>query len=440
MLVLDSFCGAGGASIGIGQALRAPDIAINHDPHAIAMHELNHPQTRHYKSDVWAVSPAEATRGMGLELAWFSPDCKHFSRAKGSVPVEKKIRDLAWVAVRWMKETKPGIILLENVPEFIEWGPLKTIDSKTLPDPERKGETFKEWVQAFRDEGYSIDWRELCAADFGVPTIRKRLFVVARRDGAEIEWPAPTHSRGGDGGLKPWVGAHTVIDWSIPCPSIFQRRRPLADNTCRRIAHGVVKYVLNNPQPFITQIGQTSSSPGSKVRGMDDPLSTITTKNSHLLVSAFIAKHYGGTKQQMAADIRYPFPTITQRGTQNQLVTVRLDRQAADHNRLIAPFIVKYYSSGGQWQTIEDPLHTIPTKGRFGLVSCQIGGEPWVITDIGMRMLEPHELAAAQGFPADYKWEGTKTEIVARIGNSVVPELARVLVESQLPRQPALCA
>ena len=440
------------------------------------MHTLNHPYTQHYLSDVWNVSPKRSTGGRGVQLAWFSPDCRHFSRAKGGVPVDKKIRDLAWVAVKWVREVKPEVVIVENVVELVDWSPLIPLlddegnpvfdqqwKMKMVPDPERKGQTFKEWVQAFRDEGYSIDWRELCAADFGVPTIRKRLFVVARRDGAEIEWPTPTHSKGGVGGLTPWVGAHTIIDWSLPCPSIFDRQKPLADNTCRRIAHGVVKYVLNNPQPFITQIGQTSSSPGSKVRGVNDPLSTIMTKNSHLLVSAFIAKHYGGTKQQMAADVRYPFPTITQRGTQNQLAEVvmapmldqmygsaKAPREVTDplstitsggnHQALIAPFLTKYYSSGGQWQAVEDPLHTIPTKGRFGLVSCQLGGEPWVVADIGMRMLQPHELAAAQGFPADYKWEGTKTDIVARIGNSVVPELARVLVESQFPEQPALCA
>lgn len=470
--IVDCFCGAGGASAGIYQALGAhPTIAINHDPHAIEMHSLNHPHTAHFLSDVWRVSPKEAAMGGGVDLAWFSPDCTHFSKARGGVPVRKSIRDLAWVAVQWLKDTHPGVVVVENVEEILTWGPLIPIvdtsgnpatspdgDVLMRPDPTRAGETFHKWVRAFKQEGYSIDWRVLCAADYGAPTIRKRLFIVARRDGRPIEWPAPTHARGGAGGLKPWVGAHTIIDWSIPCPSIFDRKKPLADNTSRRIAHGLMRYVVDNPQPFVVQIGQTSDAPNSKVRGVDQPLSTITTKNSHLLVSAFLAKHYGGDRQQMAAGVDQPFPTITQRGTQNQVVQTALAplidhaygsattsrrgdaplgtiTAGGKHQALVSAFICKYYSQGGQWQGVDDPLHTIPTKGRFGLVTCNIGGEPWVITDIGMRMLEPHELAAAQGFPGDYVFTGTKTARIARIGNSVVPALAAAVVSAQFPRR-----
>jgi DNA (cytosine-5)-methyltransferase 1 len=482
MLIVDNFCGAGGASTGIAMAMgRHPDIAVNHDLHAIRMHTANHPDTVHFLNDVWAVDPYEATMGSAVELAWFSPDCTHFSKAKGGTPVRKEIRDLAWVAVKWLRAVHPEVIVVENVEEFQTWGPLLPVldehgqpllgaDGTPLmqPDPDRKGETFQKWVKGFKQEGYSIDWKVLCAADYGAPTIRKRLFVVARRDGRPIEWPVPTHARGGAGGLKPWVGAHTIIDWSLPCPSIFDRSRPLADNTCKRIAHGVVRYVLEAAEPFIVRSGHTSSGPGSKVKPTTDPLSTIVTKNSHMLVvpsvtkfygtgtsgavtdplgavtaqgqhfglvAAFLAKHYGGDRQQMAVGIDQPFPAITARGTQNQIVEVGMSPGAGGNAELIAPFMMKYYSQGGQWQDIQDPLHTIPTKGRFGLVSCRLSGEPWVITDIGMRMLEAHELAAAQGFPEDYVFLGNKTEQIARIGNSVVPLMAAAVVASQFPKK-----
>lgn len=471
-LIVDNFCGAGGASTGIAMALREPDYAINHDPHSIEMHTLNHPKTHHFLNDVWGVDPRITTKGRGVDLAWFSPDCRHFSRAKGGTPVKKNIRDLAWVAVKWTRATRPEVVVVENVPEFLEWGPLIPIlnehgeplydaDGEPLmrPDPDKAGETFAKWVRGFRQEGYSIDWRELCAADYGAPTIRKRLFVVARRDGAPIQWPRPTHSKGGVGGLKPWVGAHTIIDWDIPCPSIFDRKRPLADNTCRRIAYGLVKYVIDNAEPFIVRSGHTSSAPGSKVKSTDDPLSTIMTKNSHMLVSAFMAKHYGGKfeKQQKAAPVGHPFPTITSRGTQNQIVVasmtqfrgssvyghgvdepVRAITAQGQHHGLVSAFLTKYYSSGGQWQDAQDPLHTIPTKGRFGLVTCRIRGDDYVIADVGMRMLTPYELSAAQGFPSDYRFVGTKTDCIARIGNSVVPIMAAAVVAAQFPETTSL--
>lgn len=256
-LIVDSFAGGGGTSTGIRWAIgRGPDIAINHDPAAIAMHAANHPETRHYCESVWDVDPREATGGMPVGLFWLSPDCKHFSKAKGGKPVEKKIRGLAWIALKWAGTVKPRVIILENVEEFKTWGPL-TIEGK--PDPKQKGRTFRAFVNALKRQGYQVEYRELRACDYGAPTIRKRFFLIARCDGRPIVWPKPTH---GDpkseavksGKLKPWRTAAEIIDWSIPCPSIFNRKKPLAENTMKRIAKGIQKFVIENPNPFIIKV------------------------------------------------------------------------------------------------------------------------------------------------------------------------------------------
>jgi site-specific DNA-cytosine methylase len=256
-LIVDNFAGGGGASTGIEQALgRAIDIAINHDAEAIRMHEANHPGTLHIRNNIWQVDPLEVTGGQPVDLAWFSPDCKHFSKAKGGKPREKSIRDLAWVVVLWAKRARPALILLENVEEFRSWGPL---DEQGGIIKERAGETFDKWCRELRKLGYKLQFRELRACDYGAPTIRKRFFMVARCDGLPIVWPEPTHGKPDSpdvlsGKLKPWRTAAEIIDWSLPCPSIFERKKPLADKTLRRIAHGIVKFVLNNPQPFIVPI------------------------------------------------------------------------------------------------------------------------------------------------------------------------------------------
>lgn len=252
-LIVDNFAGGGGASTGIEMATGRPvDIAINHDPAAIAMHKVNHPYTKHYCENIWEVDPVKVCKGRPVGLAWFSPDCTHFSKAKGGKPVDKNIRGLAWVAVKWAKLVHPRVIILENVEEFKTWGPLKG----NYPDPERKGETFNQFVKALKRFGYKVDWRELRACDYGAPTIRKRFFMIARCDGQPIVWPEPTH---GDpdgievrcGLLKPWRTAAEIIDWSIPCPSIFERKRPLAEKTMRRIARGIKKFIIDNPNPYI---------------------------------------------------------------------------------------------------------------------------------------------------------------------------------------------
>jgi len=279
-IIVDNFAGGGGASTGIEAALgRAIDIAINHDEEAIRMHEVNHPGTHHIRNNVWQVDPRDIAQGRHVQLAWFSPDCKHFSKAKGGKPREKSIRDLAWVVVLWAQRVKPDLILLENVEEFRTWGPLCP---DGYPIKERAGETFAQWTKALRKAGYTMQWKELRACDYGAPTIRKRFFMIARRDGQPIVWPAPTHGRPDSpdvlsGKLKPWRTAAEIIDWSIPCPSIFERKKPLAEKTLRRIAHGIMKFVVNNPAPFIVPL--THAGGETRAYGGSDPLPTVTGAN-----------------------------------------------------------------------------------------------------------------------------------------------------------------
>lgn len=410
-LVVDNFAGGGGAASGIERAIGRPvDIAINHDPEAVAMHQANHPQTRHLCESVWDVNPREVCDGQPVGLAWFSPDCKHFSKAKGGKPVEKKIRGLAWVAVRWAATVQPRIICLENVEEFVTWGPL-TQDGR--PCPRNRGREFRAFVNALQRLGYAVQWRELRACDYGAPTSRKRLFLVARRDGQPIVWPTPTH---GPGRPQPWRTAAQCIDWSLPCPSIFNRPRPLADATLRRVAEGLRRFVIEAAEPFIVRIGHTGHGDAGKVRGVHEPLSTITSKAEHCLVSAFLAKHYTGV---VGSDLRMPIGTVT----------------SVDHHSLVAAFLVKFYGSGGQWAGLDEPMHTLPTKDRMGLVT--VAGEQYRIVDIGLRMLQPRELARAQGFAESYLLDAPhlgrslpKHAQVRMIGNSVCPPMAEALVRA----------
>lgn len=316
-LIIDNFAGGGGTSTGLEQAFGRPvDIAINHNAEALAMHAVNHPHTMHLCESVWDVDPIKVTHNQPVGLVWLSPDCKHFSKAKGGKPVEKKIRGLAWVTLRWAAKCKPRCIMLENVEEFKTWGPLQIdADGSARPDPSKKGKTFDSFVRQLRGLGYVVDWRELRACDYGAPTIRRRFFLVARRDGLAITWPTPTH---GDpkskavmaGKLLPWRTAAECIDWSIPCPSIFERTRPLAEATLRRIAKGVIRYVQDAEEPFIVNISHTGRGDGGKVRATDEPLSTIVSKAEHVLVSPTIVSvtHQGGDRTE---DAREPFKTIT---------------------------------------------------------------------------------------------------------------------------------
>lgn len=497
-IVVDNFAGGGGASTGIEMAIgRSVDIAINHDPSAIAMHKANHPGTKHYCESVWEVDPVEACAGRPVALAWFSPDCKHFSKAKGGKPVDKNVRGLAWVAVKWAKKVRPRVIMLENVEEFKTWGPLITDkDGKAYPDIDRKGETFELFIKALTKLGYKVDFRELRACDYGAPTIRKRFFMIARCDGQPIVWPEPTHAAPDRlevqcGLMKPWRTAAEIIDWSIPCPSIFDRNKPLAENTEKRIAKGIQKFVIDNKEPFlvqtgygeregqaprvldinkplgtivttgkhalitpiISQIGQTGG--GDRLHDIKSPLSTIVTKQEHLLVAPLLTCYHSETTKDevraislegplhtldtsnrfglVAAYVAQHYKTSTGHELKEPLGTITTVNKAS----LVTAFLLKYYGSD-IGQAIDDPLHTVTTKDRFGLVT--IEGQDYQIVDIGMRMLSPEELKLAQGFPSEYiinrDAEGNaypKTQQVAKIGNSVCPPLPAALVRANLP-------
>lgn len=360
-LVVDLFAGGGGASTGIEQAIgRHVDIAINHDPEAVSLHQANHPQTQHYVSDVFEVDPLAVTDGRPVGLLWASPDCKHFSKAKGGKPVSKKIRGLAWVVVKWAKLARPRVICLENVEEFQTWGPLG-LDGR--PCPERKGATFQRWKRQLENLGYTIDYRELRACDFGAPTIRKRLFLVARRDGQPIVWPEPTHGAPDTLGvrqkkLQPWRTAADCIDWSIPAPSIFERERPLAEATCRRIAKGVMRYVIEAAKPYIVRIGHTGHGDSGKTRSIDDPLSTITSKAEHLLaVPTLIQTGYGERPGQAP---RVP-------GLDKPLGTVVNGQKHA----LVAAFLAKHYT-GVVGSDMADPLATVTSVDHHSLVAANL--------------------------------------------------------------------
>ncbi len=439
-IIVDNFAGGGGASTGIELAIgRSVDIAINHDPAAIAMHTANHPDTEHHCDSVWTVNPKVAVRGRPVALCWLSPDCKHFSKAKGGKPKDKNIRGLAWVGVRWIKMVRPRVVMLENVEEFKTWGPL--LDDGT-PDPDRKGETFQEYIGAYKRRGYNVEYQELRACDYGAPTIRKRFFMIARSDGRPIVWPEPTH---GDpdslavkaGRQKPWRTAGEIIDWSIPCKSIFNRQKPLAEKTMRRIALGTWKWVIDTDKPYIVPVEfkceddhsdlvsafliQYHSYEGAEVRGqpLDRPLMTLDTSNRYGLVTAHLIKMMG-TNIGQPAD--HPLQTITAGGM---------------HYGVVQCFLITYYGSS-IGQSLDQPLGTIPTHDRFGLV--MVHGTPYQIVDIRMRMLEPHELFAAQGFPKEYIIDRDdkgrpypKKEQVARCGNSVSPVIPAALVKANLP-------
>lgn len=494
-LVIDNFAGGGGASVGIEAAIGRPvDIAINHDPEAVAMHKANHPDTKHYCEDVFHVDPVEACNGRPVGLAWFSPDCTFFSKARGDKPHRskkkaEKRRGLANVVIKWAKLVKPRIIMLENVEEFKKWGPLiiDPVTGKSKPCPARQGLSFKRWVKSLENLGYKVEYRELIASHYGAPTIRKRLFLVARCDGLPIVWPAPTHGKG----LKPFRTAAECIDWTIPCPSIFERKKALAENTLRRIAKGIFRYVINAQEPFIVTYYGPKKENDFRGQSIKEPLATQTTENRHALVVPHIQRQFGnsighaitepngtitpggGGKSQLVAafltehanasaqrtfDIMDPLRTqcaevkgghfalvspflakhytgVVGQGLDSPLGTVT----AKDHSSLVSAFLVKYYGQG-LGDTVKNPMPTITTKDRFGLVI--IKGVEYRIIDIGMRMLQPRELYTAQGFPADYEifpqFNGkplTKKASTRMCGNSVSPNPATALVKANY--QPA---
>lgn len=510
-LIVDNFAGGGGASTGIEMATGySVDIAINHDPEAIRMHQANHPTTKHYCENVWAVDPVEACEGHPVALAWFSPDCKHFSKAKGGKPKDKNIRGLAWVALRWAALVRPRVIMLENVEEFKTWGPL---NRGHHPIRAKQGDTFRQFVKQLNELGYEVQFRELVAADYGAPTTRKRFFLIARCDGGDIIWPKPTHAPMDSeavkaGLLKPYVGAYTQLDFSLPCPSIFDTSeeikkkygiravRPLASKTMQRIARGLKKFVLDNPEPFIVPIGYGERiGQAPRVHDIKKPLPTIVSSGKHYLceprLAPIIDKTYGGNYQGGGSKIEDPVGTITTID-HNRLVTATLiqyhsetdsggvrgqtiedpimtvdgsnryglvtsflskfyktgigqdEREplhtvttSAGHFGEVRAFLIKYYGEG-TGQDIEQPLDTVTSRDRFGLVT--IKGEQYQIVDIGLRMLEPRELYGCQGFPDDYIIDHDSTgktysrsEQVKRCGNAVCPPIPAAMVRSNLP-------
>ncbi len=383
-LVIDSFAGGGGASEGIRAAIgRDPDYALNHDRFALAMHRMNHPDSHHIEEDVWNVDAVGLCAGRPVGLLWMSPDCKHFSKAKGGKPREKAIRGLAWVGVRWIKSLpkrqRPMVVCLENVEEFQFWGPLLE-DGR--PCPVQRGATFRQFVAALEAMGYVVEWRELRACDYGAPTIRKRLFLIARRDGKPIKWPEPTHGAPDSEGvlsgrLKPWRTAAEIIDWSLPCPSIFESsaeikakhgiraNRPLADATMARVAKGTMRYVVNSVKPFLVNVanGQTTGR-APNVWPAEEPLRTVTQAGSHAVVAPFVTKFNRGA---VGHEIDRPLATVTAHASDTH-------GGGAAPLDLVAPHIIRVDQTSGDparkgVHAADAPLSTLTTAGAQALVS-----------------------------------------------------------------------
>lgn len=438
-LVVDNFAGGGGASTGIEIATgKSVDIAINHDPEAIRMHRANHPHAKHYCENVWDVDPVEVCKGHPVGLAWFSPDCKHFSKAKGGRPVEKNIRGLAWIVLKWAALVRPRVIMLENVEEFQTWGPCIPVRDKETgrvmvkdgsstrvaeagevtdakrqvfrPDPERKGQTYRKWRKQLEALGYEINTRELVAADYGAPTTRKRFFMIARCDGRPVIWPEPTHGpreseKVKAGLLKPYVGAYTQLDFSLPCPSIFDTAeeikkkygiravRPLAPKTMERIARGLVKFVIENAEPFIVQVNH-SGGKSDYCNSMDDPLKVITSKHGFGIVEPYMVQiGQTGFSKDRSKSVEEPLTTIVSKnehclaevkavpymGTnttnhpggscREPLHTIATGNQQC----LISPTIIQYHSetsaSEVRGQDVKAPVMTLDGSNRYGLVT-----------------------------------------------------------------------
>ncbi|MBQ3573661.1 MAG: DNA cytosine methyltransferase, partial [Clostridia bacterium] len=439
-IIVDNFAGGGGASTGIELAMGRPvTIAINHDPAAILMHKTNHPYTEHLQDNVWNIDPKEICAGRPVGLAWFSPDCKHFSKAKGAALVDKNIRGLAWIVLKWAGTVRPRVIILENVEEFRTWGPVR----KGKPIKSKSGQTFNKWISQLEALGYEIEYRELVAADYGAPTTRKRFVLIARCDGKPIVWPKRTHApRDSEevksGKCKPWVSAAEIIDWDLPCPSIFETSaqikdkyglramRPLKDNTMRRIARGIDKFVIKSQKPFIVQVnhggadrvsdagqplGTVTAKHGygisdpiltpyalnhkfkNEPESIEKPLSTITAVNGHEIVQPVLAPlHMHNHSGASGTDIKDPINTITSTGAQ-MLITPHLSKYfggvvgeradkplptitAVDHNAICAPTLIQYHAEQSEKEVrasgFEKPLMTVDGSGRYAVAAAHL--------------------------------------------------------------------
>ncbi|MGK9451464.1 DNA cytosine methyltransferase [Acidithiobacillus caldus] len=593
-IVVDLFAGGGGMSLAIERATgRFVDVAVNHNADALSMHQANHPQTDHFIGDVYEVDPRVASSERPVGLLHLSPDCTHHSQASGGQPRDRQTRALSWVGKRWAGQVAPRVITLENVKQIQQWGPLIAKRDKAtgrviklsggvaekgervplqnqflIPDPKRAGKTWKAFVSQLQSFGYRVEWKVLCAADYGAPTTRERLFLVARRDGLPIVWPEPTHTKEKTKGKKKWRSAAECIDWSLPCPSIFDREKPLAEATMRRIARGLKRYVLDAKKPFIVPIAHypgrdachsaqeplrtVTASPkggafavacpvivqaahgegspgraqrwGRGAKDVQDPVGTVTASGSggQAVATAYLAQMNGGFNTTPGHDVRTPSSTITHTGSQQQVVLASLAQAEAgmgEHRReaaafvarqfgtsigqgaevplgtvmagggggksavvsaflathtaghggancrrpvptlataqqqacvqctlspddegkalRVAAFLIRYYGEGGQLGDLHGPAATITTKERLALVTVHLRGVPYVITDIGLRMLQPRELYRAQGFPDDYLIDHghdgrvfSKATQVRLCGNSVSPPPAEALIRA----------
>ncbi|MCK2123931.1 DNA cytosine methyltransferase [Pseudomonas sp. PNPG3] len=568
-IVVDFFCGGGGAGTGLEMGLGRPvTVAKNHSPAAISMHTANHPAARHFTTDVFEGDPDEECQGRAVGWFHMSPDCTHHSQAAGGQPRKREIRNLSWIGLKWAGKKKPRVISLENVKQILQWGPLIAKRDKAtgrvmkldgtvaapgervpvhqqflVPNPKRRGITWRRFVQLLECMGYQVEWQIIKACDFGAPTSRERLFMIARCDGQPIVWPEPTHAKNPSKGQLKWRTAADCIDWSVPSKSIFGRKKDLAAATLRRVAKGMKKFVLDNPQPFIVpianwsgELAQSADEPlrtvtswprggsfavaspvvlpathqgADRVNNPRDPLPTVTaanrgelmmaspvmigaggpvyagkpapadqpmgtlmTHNHRALVTAFIEQANGGFNTTPAKGADEPLTTVTNTGSQQRLVTASLATlrrncvgravdepvptmtAGAEHHALVeyklspeheegalrvAAFLISYYGTENT-SAADAPAPTVTTKDRLGLVTVFVKGTPYVIVDICLRMLQPHELYRAQGFPASYIIDKgadgkpfTKTEQVHMCGNSVSPPPMAALARSNDP-------
>lgn len=433
---IDGFAGGGGASEGLRMAGVEVSIAINHDPAAIRMHTVNHPKTLHLTEDIFQVDLSKYLKPDDVvDVMWASPDCTSHSKAKGGQPREAGLRILPWAVHKLCKQILtvtghlPKMLFMENVEEIQDWGAL---DDKGHPIPEKKGDDYRKFIQAMKDLGFTFDCRTLVAADYGAPTTRKRWYAVFRSDGKPIRFPVQTHNRYGTDGLKKWVPVADKLDFTDLGSSIFERKKPLAEATLKRIANGIDKFIIKNPDPyilpdkvampFLIQYHSETKTGDARGQTVTEPIQTLDTSNRYALVALFITKFY---KTGTGQEVTEPLHTIT---------------TSPGHFGLVSVFLIKYYGTGCG-QTVDEPLATITTKDRFGMVSTIMTqkGEHYVIGDIWFRMLKPEELKLAQGFPKEYvidhDAEGHRYPVkdqVAKIGNSVVPIMAMKIAKATL--------
>lgn len=412
--VVDLFAGAGGTSTGLVQAAkpRTKDLrltAINHNAKALETHRANFPWADHILTELQYVDPSEVAPEGYLDGLVASPECTFFSRARGGKPIRPQDRASPWYLGRWIRKLDIPWVLIENVPEIIRWGPLTT---EGRPKMAQTGSYFRLWVNLFRKHGYQFDYKILNSADYGDATTRRRFFAIARKDGKPIRWPEPTHSRKPSGGQKKWRPAREIIDFSIRGESIFERKKPLSENTLKRIITGLKKYSYPEMRPFIVMLEHSLLSPENRIRDVDLPLPSITTAKggAFALVEPYLVENKGNSK---AASIEYPLPAIT----------------GVPYHYLAEPYLIEYYGRG-QARSIDDPMPTIPTRDRFALLQpVMIDGKEYRI-DILYRMLKPKELGAAMGFPEEYRFIGNQNDQVRQIGNAVAVNMAKALIGS----------